>query len=65
MKSEWYVQNNYVAGKGHLYIACRVRNTNQVIHSGNIEHYGEYTEDREAAQEIVDKLNSGEIIPED
>ena len=63
MQSEWYVQNNYVAGTGHLYIACRVKDVSQVIHSGNIEHYGEYTAERAAAQEIVDKLNSGELTP--
>lgn len=61
MKSEWYVQNNYISGVGHKYIASRVRDTSQVVHSGNIEHYGEYQTDREPVQELVNKLNAGEI----
>lgn len=60
MKSEWYVQRNPVAGQD-LFIACRVRDISKTVHSGNLEHYGQYSEDRQQVQEIVDKLNSGEL----
>ena len=34
------------------------KNEKEVIHSGNIEHYGKYTEDEAAAQAVADKLNN-------
>lgn len=57
MKSEWRVSYNPMAG----YIAYRLRNTEVIDHSGNREYYGEYSENQQEIQEIVDKLNSGEI----
>lgn len=63
MKSEWRVQSNPVGGE-MLYIAMRIRDTSKVVHSGNIEHYGEYTTNREEAEEMVRKLNNGEIDSE-
>lgn len=57
MKSEWRVSYNPMVG----YIAYRLRNTEAIDHSGNREYYGEYSEDEKEIQEIVDKLNSGEI----
>lgn len=60
MKSEWFVQSNPIGGEYH-YIASRIRNKGKVVHSGNIEHYGEYQTDREPVQELVNKLNAGEI----
>lgn len=56
-KSEWKVQSNYIAGLGKRYIAYRVLNVNEPVHSGNIEHYGEYSEDLAEVQKTVDRLN--------
>ena len=58
-KGKWKVQCNVVGGR-YLYIPYRVRNLSEVIHSGNIEHYGEYTEDQAEAQAICDRLNNEE-----
>ena len=58
-KSEWKVQCNYVGGE-RLYIPYRVLNTNEVVHSGNIEHYGGYTKDEAEAEKLVDELNKSE-----
>ena len=55
-KSEWKVQCNYVGGE-RLYIPYRVLNTAEVVHSGNIEHFGEYTKDKAEAEKIVAELN--------
>lgn len=63
MKSEWYVQQNLIAGED-LFIACRVRDTSKVVHSGSLEHYGQYSKDRQQVQEIVDKLNSEKMEDE-
>lgn len=62
-KSEWKVQCNYIAGVGRSYIAMRVLDTSQTVHSGNVEHYGEYSEDREEIQRLVERLNAGEVQP--
>lgn len=59
VKSKWKVQCNPVGGK-YLYIAYRVRNVNEPVHSGNIEHYGEYSENAEEIQKLVDELNAKE-----
>ena len=60
-KSEWKVQSNYIAGEGTRYIAMRVLDTNEVVHSGNVEHYGEYSTDREEICRLVERLNRGEV----
>lgn len=59
MKSEWKVSYNPMGG----YIAYRIRNTSMVDHSGNREYYGNYSDDKKAVEEIVKKLNTGEIEP--
>lgn len=56
-KGVWKVQCNVINGE-RMYIPYRVRNTDEVVHSGNIEHYGDYTADRDVAQAVVDRLNS-------
>ena len=63
MKSEWFTQTNPIAGEDH-FIAARIRDTDQIVHSGNLEHYGNYQTDRNIVEETVRKLNSGEINPE-
>ena len=53
MKSEWYVMNNPMAG----YIVARVKDTSKVVHSGNLELYGEYGDNKSEKQKIADELN--------
>lgn len=60
VKSEWKVQCNYISGLGRRYIAYRIRNVNEPVHSGNIEHYGEYSENREEIEKLVKELNARE-----
>lgn len=64
MKSDWFTQRNPAAGDTP-FIAARVRDISQIVHSGNLEHYGNYEADKAVVDEVVRKLNSGEIIPED
>ena len=59
VKSDWKVQCNTIGGK-YLYIAYRVIDVNKPVHSGNIEHHGEYTENKEEVQKLVDELNAKE-----
>lgn len=61
VKSEWKVQCNYISGLGRRYIAYRVLDVNEPIHSGNIEHYGEYSDNQEDIQKLVDQLNAKEL----
>ena len=56
-KGKWKVQCNVIGGV-RMYIPYRVINEKEVIHSGNIEHYGKYTEDEAAAQAVADRLNN-------
>lgn len=58
-KSEWKVQCNPIGGK-YLYIAYRILDESKPVHSGNIEHYGEYSENEEDVQKLVDELNAKE-----
>ena len=50
---------NPIGGK-YLYIAYRVIDMSKPVHSGNIEHHGEYTENKEEVQKLVDELNAKE-----
>lgn len=59
-KSEWKVMSNVIAGHGKMYRAYRILDTDQPMHSGNIECIGGYCEDRDAVQETVDRLNAEE-----
>lgn len=54
MKGKWFVQYNPMAG----YIVARRRNTEEIMHGGNLEYYGKYSDDKAALQETADKLNS-------
>lgn len=58
-KGIWKVQRNVINGENR-YIPYRLRNTDEVMHSGNIEHYGAYTTDKSEAQALVDELNKKE-----
>lgn len=56
MKSEWRRSYNPMAG----HIAYRLRDINEIDHSGNREYYGEYSDDKETVEELVRKLNKEE-----
>lgn len=55
-KSEWRVTANPIGGCT-LYGVYRLLDTSEVDHSGNREIYGDYVDDRPAAEEIARKLN--------
>lgn len=59
MKGKWKVTANPM-GDRTLYAAYRLRDVNEVDHSGNREYAGEYIENREAVQVIADELNRRE-----
>lgn len=61
MKSPWKVQSNLI-GDEKMYIAYRVKDISQVVHSGNIEHFGEYQKDRAVVEALVEKLNKEEGV---
>ena len=58
VKDEWTVFSNVILGK-KMYIVGRKLNTNEVLHSGNVEYAPDmgYTEDREKALAVCEKLN--------
>lgn len=56
MKSKWRVNYNPMAG----YIVVRTRNTDEIVHSGNLEYFGEYMDDKAECQRIADELNAKE-----
>lgn len=58
-KSAWKVQCNPINGK-YMFIAFRIIDVSKPIHSGNIEHYGECSENKEEIQKLVDELNAKE-----
>ncbi len=58
-KGPWKVQSNRINGEC-LYIPYRILNTDEVVHSGNIEHYGKYTPDEHEAERLVEELNRKE-----
>lgn len=53
--SEWKVSSNYT-GSRKLYQVYRIRNENEVDHSGNREVKGTFDDER-YAQEFCDALN--------
>ena len=55
--SEWKVTSNYVGGE-KMYSVYRLRDRNEVDHSGNREYAGGWTDNREAAQVVADQMNS-------
>ena len=61
-KSKWAVMSNYIAGVGTQYIAMRVLDTSQPMHSGNMEFYGQYSVDKQAVTLIAELLNEREAL---
>lgn len=39
---------------------ARVKNTEETVHSGNLEYYGEYSDDKSERQAVADELNAKE-----
>lgn len=56
MASKWFVSYNPMVG----YIVARVRDVNKVVHSGNLEYYGGYSDDKADCERIADELNQKE-----
>ncbi len=54
--SKWFVSCNPVAGE-RLYIVARLRDREQIQHSGNMEYHGSYSKDKEAQERIAAQLN--------
>ena len=62
MKSKWKVTSNIIGGK-KMYGVYRTLDINAVDHSGNREMHGNYTDNREEAVSVAERLNSeGEPI---
>lgn len=59
MESKWKVSSQYIDGE-KMYIALRVLDTSQPQHGGNVEIKGKYSTDRDAVQDLVNRLN-GEV----
>ena len=63
MQSEWFVSSNPIPGPEKrimMYQAQRRKDTSAVDYSGNRDDAGGFYEDKDKAQEIVDKLNAEE-----
>ena len=63
MQSEWFVSSNPIPGPEKrimMYQAQRRKDTFAVDYSGNRDYAGGFYENKEKAQEIVDKLNAEE-----
>jgi hypothetical protein len=60
MKGKWKVTSNPIGDKT-FYRAYRIIDTSQVDHSGNREYSGDYTENKEEASAIAERLNEEEI----
>lgn len=54
--SEWRVTSNPVGGK-MWYAVYRIRDIEEVDHSGNRQYYGGYIEDKSEAEELARWLN--------
>lgn len=54
--SEWRVTCNPV-GEEYLYCVYRLKDINDIDHSGNREIYGEYTTNEAEAEALAKKLN--------
>lgn len=53
---KWKVASNFI-GDEKMYAAYRLKDINEVDHSGNREYAGEWISNREAVQTVADHLN--------
>lgn len=61
MKGKWYVEDRYVDGRRE-YIAARKLDAERPTTADNLEYKGRYSPRRESVQDLVDLLNSGDLI---
>lgn len=59
MEGKWKVIHTYACGTTIIQVA-RMRDVNEVMHSGNLESYPHAFETDEEAQKIADQLNERE-----
>ena len=59
MTGKWKVASQYIGGE-KMYAVYRLRNVDEVDHSGNREYAGGWTDDKEVAVEAADQLNGRE-----
>lgn len=59
--SEWRVSRNYTSGVTY-YRVYRIRDMDEVDHSGNRDYYEGYWDTKEEAQQIADSLNQINIM---
>ncbi|MGM9936984.1 MAG: hypothetical protein ACI38A_06540 [Candidatus Ornithomonoglobus sp.] len=57
MKSEWRVTSQYIGDNEKIFQLYRLRDVNEVDHSGNREYVSGIFGSREAAAELADRLN--------
>ncbi len=59
MKSEWRLQANFIQGE-LWYLPCRIRDTSQPVHGGNVEHPEGcvYSRDEAQVKALADELNA-------
>lgn len=61
MKSTWMIEPTYRDGK-RMYRAYRLLDKREPDTAGNREYKGRYSERRECVEDLVDLLNSGDLI---
>ena len=58
MKGLWKVIYNPMIG----YAIVRIKNTNEPMHAGNLEYWGEYSDDKEELERKAEELNDNAIL---
>lgn len=58
VKSKWKVSSNPIRNARTIYQVFRIKDVNQVHHSGNREEYGKSFADKSEAEALAEKLNS-------
>lgn len=58
--SEWKVTSNLVGGK-RWYAVYRIRDIDEVDHSGNREYVCGYVEDRQEAEDLAEFMNKEDM----
>jgi len=56
LHSEWRITSNYI-GSDKMYAVYRLRNINEVDHSGNREFSGGWTANKQVAIDLAAELN--------
>ena len=61
---EWFALCN-VCGGEYIYIAARLRDKDEIMHSGNIETRGQYSSNKAEVEADVKRLNEEEAYGKD